>query len=73
MFDIKYELNYINEHQVNILRDGKVMETFDVITDLTMISKLLRQLAVLQGKLELTPELDKERHDILAWLMVHHN
>lgn len=70
MFDIKYVTDKFTEGM--IVRDGKVMTLFDVMTDLQMLPKVLRQMAVLQGKLELTPELKKEREDILAWLIVYH-
>ena len=70
MFDIKYESDSFTEGL--IIRDGTAMTGFDVMTDLQMIPKLLRSMAVLQGKLELNSELQHEREDILAWLMVHH-
>jgi len=69
MFDIEYELDHFTEGMITC--DGKFMKASEVMTDLRMIPKLLRCMAVLQGKLELTSELDKERNDILAWLIVH--
>lgn len=49
MFDIKYKI--VGKRTAEfITRDEKVMDGFDVITDLQMIPKLLRSMAVLQGK-----------------------
>jgi len=71
MFDINYELKKEGVY-TKVYRDDEEIDSFDVITDLQMIPKLLRALALAQGKLKITPELDAERNDILAWLMVYH-
>lgn len=66
MFDFNYTMDHFTEGMVAC---GDIaLSHAELLEHLNMIPKVLRQLAIIKEQLELTPELQEERNEILLWL-----
>ncbi len=67
MFDIDYECDEFTEG--HIVKNGTPMTSNEIVRDLQLIPKILRQMAYVSKTLDDSQKLHDERHDILNWLI----
>lgn len=71
MFDFTYTMDNFTGGRVacgNNVHGEITLSHADLLEHLNMIPKVLRQMAIIKEQLELTPELQEERNEILLWL-----